>query len=453
MVARYKKHPALLLWQVDNEPVYPPLDYTGSQDFCHCEHSRKAFIAWAKKKYGSLKKINQVWGAKFWTNYFSSYDDIRTPKSGIWDAVSPHIFLDWYRFKTESIKQWVEHLAKIVRKQDKKHKVGTNGFVGICSRVPDHSLIPQNLDWYGLDVYPMGGKMSQRDYAFILDLWRSYTKNSKAEFHITELQGGQNVRWGYPGYVKGPEIKGWVEDALKHGVKSILFHAWRPPIFGAETGGFGILKTDGSSTKRLEVIKKVSSNLRTEHLDHSNTAIAYLRSSEVQAYQEQGPPRGIVGQWEAVRGDIGIMYTLNSTGGAYKAIYKKGQAVDFIFEQDFDSGNLPYKTILMPNAYLLSKKQYNNLKKWIKAGGTLITDARFGLKDENGHLYLKPLLEDLLDITYDHTEPTKDGFIDAINGKTKKQMITKKIGKGKVVYANYSLFLEIFSGKRHRLSV
>ncbi len=459
MVSRYKKHPALLLWQVDNEPVYPPLDYTGSQDFCHCEHSRKAFIAWAKKKYGSLKKINEVWGAKFWTNYFSSYDDIRTPKSGIWDAVSPHIFLDWYRFKTERIKQWVEHLAKIVRKNDKKHKVGTNGFIGICSRVPDHSLIPQNLDWYGLDVYPMGGKMSQRDYAFILDLWRSYTNNSKAEFHITELQGGQNVRWGYPGYVKGPEIKGWVEDALKHGVKSILFHAWRPPIFGAETGGFGILKTDGSSTKRLGVIKSVAAKLALPTIKKSNVAIAYLRSSEVQSYQEQGPPRGIVGQWEAVRSDIGLLYTLNSTGGAYKAIYKPGQAVDFIFEQDLESGNLPYKTILLPNAYLLSKKQYNNLKKWIKAGGTLITDARFGLKDENGHLYLKPLMEDLLGITYEYTEPTKDGFIDSVAAKftlpssKKKQIITKKLGKGKVVYANYSLFLEIFNGKRHKLNI
>ena len=167
-----------------------------------------------------------------------------------------------------------------------------------------------------------------------------------------------------------------------------------------------------------------------------------------------------MGQWEAVRSDIGIMHTLFSIEGAYKAVYPK--PVDFIFEQDLDKGELPYKTILMPNPYLLSMKQYNNLKNWIKDGGTLITEARFGLKDENGHLYPNPLLEDLLGIVYDHTEVTKDGFLDTVknveanfsspkNGglktaATKKKITTKKLCKGKVVYANYSLFLEIKNG-------
>ncbi|MEE8638532.1 MAG: beta-galactosidase, partial [Candidatus Margulisiibacteriota bacterium] len=257
MVARYKKHPALLLWQLDNEPVYPPLDHTTTKDFCHCEHSRKAFIGWAKKKYGSLKKLNKVWGTRFWTTTFSSFEDIQTPKAGMWEAVSPHIFLDWFRFKTESIRDWVNHLAKITRKIDKKHKVGTNGFIGICTRVPDHSLLTDNLDFYGLDIYPKGGRMTKRDLAFILDLWRSFTRGTKAEFHITELQGGQNVRWGAPKYVKGPEIKTWTKIALQHGAQAILYHNWLPPLFGAETGGFGILKADGSETKRLKVIKSI----------------------------------------------------------------------------------------------------------------------------------------------------------------------------------------------------
>ncbi|MFA6549251.1 MAG: beta-galactosidase, partial [Candidatus Margulisiibacteriota bacterium] len=90
LVQRYKNHPALLYWQVDNEPVYPPLDHTTTNDYCHCEHSRQAFITWAKKRYGTLNKINEIWGTKFWTGHLSSFDDIRTPKAGIWEAVSPH---------------------------------------------------------------------------------------------------------------------------------------------------------------------------------------------------------------------------------------------------------------------------------------------------------------------------------------------------------------------------
>src|SRR3989339_35360 len=457
VVARYKRHPALLLWQVDNEPVYPPLDHTTSADFCHCEHSRKAFMEWARKRYGSLKKLNQVWGAKFWTTTFSNWNDIQTPKGGIWEAVSPHIFLDWLRFKTERIRDWVSLLAKEVKRMDPFHKVGTNGFIGICTRTPEHNLVPKDLDWYGLDIYPAGGKMNGQSYEMFLDLWRSFTRNSKAEFHITELQGGQNVRWGNPQYVKGQEIKGWTEAALKHGVQSILYHAWSPHLVGAETAGFGIMKTDGSPTKRLETIKALAKKINSSEkpvmptFRSATTAIAYLRNSEVQTYQEQGPPRGIAGQWEAVRTDIGLMHQMMSAYGAHKVVYKKDRCVDFIFDEDLEAGNLSYKTILLPNPYLLSIKQFNNLTKWVKNGGTLITEGRFGLKDENGHLYQTPLLERLLDVTFEFVEPDPcpKGFFVGLEGKARKQqIITKKIGQGKVVYANFSLFLEIQNGNK-----
>jgi beta-galactosidase len=458
LVSRYKNHPALLFWQLDNEPVYPPLDHTTSNDFCHCPHSRQEFINWAQQKYGTIEKLNKIWGANFWTTSFASFDDIMTPKAGIWEAVSPHIFLDWFRFKSDRIKEWITHLAKITRQIDKQHKVGTNGFVGICTRVPDHSQIADNLDFYGLDVYPQGGRMKELDLAFTYDLWRSFCRATGAEFHITELQGGQNVRWGYPGYVKGPEIKWWTELALVHGAKALLYHNWKPPMFGAETAGFGILASDGSPTKRLRVIEALAKNVAATFRSPKNgglktaatkIAIAYLRGSEIQTYQEQGPPRAIAGQWETVRTDIGLMYSISSISAAYAAAYKKGKPVDFIFERDLDSGKLPYKTILLPNPYLLSKKQYFNLVNWVKNGGTLITEARFGLKDQHCHLYPTPLMNELFGVEYEYTESTTAGFIDGLKNEPKKpQFFTKKFGHGKAVYANFSLFLEIKKGNK-----
>ncbi|MBN2057737.1 MAG: beta-galactosidase [Candidatus Saganbacteria bacterium] len=456
LVQRYRNHPALLYWQVDNEPVYPPLDHTTSNDFCHCEHTRQAFIKWARKRYGTIKHLNEVWGTRFWTCTFSRFEDIRTPKAGIWEAVSPHIFLDWFRFKSERIRDWVTKLARIVKQYDKKHKVGTNGFVGIVTRVPDHSIIGDELDFYGLDIYPKGGRMAQRDLAYMYDIWRSFCRVTNCEFHITELQGGQNVRWGAPEHVEGPEIKGWTELAFKYGAQALLYHNWKPPLFGAETAGFGILKPDGSPTKRLETIKNLAKSVRKLKIENrkSTIGIAYLRSSEVETYQEQGPPRGIAGQWEPVRVEIGLMHTLMSMPGAYQAVYKPNRPVDFIFERDLDIGNLPYRTILMPNPYLLSEEQYVNLKKWVSRGGTLITESRFGQKDQNGHLYPKPLLEDLLGVVHEYTEPTAKGFFDGLKGKGKKPLIIKKkVGKGKVIYANFSLFLEIANGSKKWLNL
>ena len=76
----------------------------------------------------------------------------------------------------------------------------------------------------------------------------------------------------------------------------------------------------------------------------------------------------------------------------------------------------------------------------------MITEARFGLKDENGHLYPNPLMEELFGVVHEYTEPTPRGFFDGLQGQKRPRIITKKIGKGKAIYANFSLFLEIQNG-------
>ena len=140
---------------------------------------------------------------------------------------------------------------------------------------------------------------------------------------------------------------------------------------------------------------------------------------------------------------------MHSAAGAYQLAYEENKPIDFLQERHLNEGKLHYKVILFPNPYLLSEKQYLQLKKFVVAGGTLITDARFGLKDENGHLYPNPLLENLLGVTYDHTEITPHGFLDVLEGRPKKPaLIEKKIGKGRVAYANFSLFLNVKKGER-----
>ena len=60
-----------------------------------------------------------------------------------------------------------------------------------------------------------------------------------------------------------------------------------------------------------------------------------------------------------------------------------------------------------------------------------------------------PLLEDLLGVIYEYTEPKRKGFLDSLKGKVKRsQIIVKKTGKGEVIYANFSIFLEIRNGSK-----
>lgn len=480
LVKRYSKHPALYMWQMDNEPTYAPLDSTTQKDFCHCKATEFAFRDWAKKEYESLAKLNDKWGTKFWTVQFSSFDEITPPRCGMWDAGNPHIFLDWFRFKSIRLKEHLSWMRSLVKNIDSGHKVGTNGFIGICSRVPDHDVLASEMEWYGLDVYPRGNKAGPMDLARMLDLWRSFVSGRDCEFHVTELQGGQNVRWGYPGHVEGKDIRLWTHQTFAHGAKTVLYHAWRTPLFGSETGGFGILKLNGERSERLEKIEQAIKEIDkiSYVIDKTNAtsrvAIAFLRSGEVETFEEQGPPRSISGQWMEVRSDIGLVYGLLSITGAHKALWNYHNPLSFIFERHLEAGKiLPFEAILLPNPYILKDKSAKLLRKFVYDGGVLITEARFGLKNENAHLYEKPLMESLLDIKYDHTEIIDTdmkisamnvkavGFRDIIDANGNNviasfddghpAIIEKKIGKGRVIYAAFSLFLSALNDDNKEL--
>ena len=472
MVSRYKDHPAIASWQVDNEPVYPPLDSTTHEDFCHCDSTREKFVQWAKEKYQTIEQVNHIWGTRFWTNTFSGWEDITTPKCGVWDAGNPHIFMDWYRFKSHSIHNWLLWEKSLVDKIDGKHPVGTNGFLEISPRMLDHDLLCSGLDWYGWDVYPKGRKSTPGEIAQTADWWRSFGNGRKVQFYVTELQAGPNVRWGYPGYVTGQEVRMWTHQLMAHGAKAILYHNWRTPIFGSEAGGFGILNPDGTPTERLDAIKKTGKEVqevaaRLEGYEIvPEYAMVYLRDSDVQTFQEQGPPRIISGQWEQLRESIGLRHSMASLTGAHKILWNRYNPVDFIFQRQLEEGAdlSGYKTVLLPNPYLFEEKWWQTLEKYLKAGGQLITESRFGAKTDMACLHQTPLMEKCLGLKRRHHEMIDEGseplikklkakaygFKDVIDTDQKiiavfedgtPALIELKIGRGRIIYACFSLFL------------
>jgi len=470
LVKRYSKHPALFAWQLDNEPCYPPLDLTWSKDFCHCKNTGKAFAAWAKEKYKTLEELNRSWGTGFWSMGFSSFDDISTPKTGFWDAGNPHIYLDWFRFKSGTLSRWLKWLKGIVKEHDAEHKAGTNSFIGVLDRIPDHDVLAEDMDFYGWDIYPKGTMNLPESLAQHADFWRCVCNGRGADFIVSELQAGPNVRWGSPREPEGKEIRTWTHQFVAHGARGILYHAWRPPLIGSETGGFGLLMADGSKTEKLEKVGKVAKEIKklegilSEHRLMPKVAIGFLKSSEIETYQEQGPPRGAPKGWIQGRPDIGIMHGLDSIAGAHRVLWRYIDPAAFIFERNLNEDTPGYQAILLPNPYVLKEKEMKVLKKYVYDGGILITEARFGLKNEFAHLYQRPLLEKFFDVAYERTEIIDEsveidgipfmayGYRDLVKAREGillsykdgyPALVEKKIGKGKALYATFSLFLSI----------
>lgn len=458
---RYAKHPNLEMWQIDNEPAYPPLDLPSNKDWCHCKFTRAAFCEWSRKRYKKIDALNQAWGTSFWSGAFNDFEQIVPPKAGMWQGGNPHIYLDWYRFKSEQLSDWLKLLKKTVRKYDKKHKVGINSFTNIPNRIPDHEVLSQEMDWFGWDIYPAATQNTDESLSQIADYWRSICKRNNCEFIVGELQAGPTVRWGDPALVKGEEIKKWAKIIAERGATTILFHNLRPPLFGCETGGYGLLDNDGKETDRSRAVREIITAVGTEQcsVPTASIAIFYSKSSEVQTFQEEGWQRGAPPGWFSGRGELGLLFGLNSLAGAYKLAYPN--KADFIFEKQLEEEIPKQKILLLANPYLLSEKHFENIKKYVEAGGIAVIDSRPGLKDEMGRLLPKSRFENLVKLSYKATEIISDkipiaklkarvdGFrdlVDTTDGILAKYsdgfpaIIEKNIGKGKAIYATFSLF-------------
>ncbi|OGC03794.1 hypothetical protein A2276_08070 [candidate division WOR-1 bacterium RIFOXYA12_FULL_43_27] len=461
IAARYAKHPAIDMWQIDNEPAYPPLDLSDNKDWCHCEATKKAFVAWAKNKYKNIKALNEAWGTEFWSGNFNNFEEISTPKVGMWNGGNPHIYLDWYRFKSEQLSGWLKLLKKTIRKYDNKHKVGTNSFTNIPNRIPDHEILSEEMDWFGWDIYPTATQNTDESLAQIADYWRSICERNGCEFIVGELQAGPTVRWGDPALVNPEDIKKWVKIIGERGATTIIFHNLRPPLYGCETGGYGLLDNDGKETERSRAVREIIKEIGKsgDQQIGERMGIFYSKSSEIETFQEEGWQRGAPNGWYSGRGELGLLFGLNSLAGAYKLVYPN--RADFIFEKQLEEEVPNCKVLLLANPYLLSEKQFENIKKFVNQGGILVSDSRLRLKDERGHLLPYPGAKDWVKFLYIATEiitakvglaklrAKPEGFRDLVDtdaGILAKYndgfpaIIEKNIGKGKVIYSTFSLF-------------
>ena len=72
MAERYRNHPALALWHVDNElGCHVPHDYS--------DDAAQGFRRWLERRYDTVDALNAAWGTAFWSQRFSAFDEVFPP--------------------------------------------------------------------------------------------------------------------------------------------------------------------------------------------------------------------------------------------------------------------------------------------------------------------------------------------------------------------------------------
>ena len=102
VLARYADHPAVIGYQVDNEP--------GMLLF-HNRGSFQRFVRRLKAKYGDVDTLNREWGLTYWSHRLSDWSDLWTP-----DGNSlPQYDLAWRRYQADLTTEFIAWQAGIVR--------------------------------------------------------------------------------------------------------------------------------------------------------------------------------------------------------------------------------------------------------------------------------------------------------------------------------------------------
>src|SRR5262249_30243356 len=95
LAERYRYHPALKLWHVNNE-------YGCHISACYCDICAEAFRVWLQERYQSLDVLNEQWGTTFWSQHYSAWEDIFPPRLTP-TFHNPGQILDYWRFMSDSL--------------------------------------------------------------------------------------------------------------------------------------------------------------------------------------------------------------------------------------------------------------------------------------------------------------------------------------------------------------
>ncbi len=378
LAAHVKDHPAMLAIDVWNEPHLEPMfDYRADM-LCYCSHSREQFRLWLKNKYHTLYEVNCVW---FRT--YTAWEQIDPPpRIGTWTDM-----MDWRLFWLDNIRRWMRLRVAAAKRGApnlpvQSHVaysgyVGTSGNGGLANELGDEFLLSREVDVFGLTCFPKW--LMRRDALFnhfLNNLIVAEASRGKP-FYQVELQGGGGKAGLLGGEVPDEfDIRMWNYLSIVTGSKGVIYWQYAPEPAGVESPGFGLTGLKGENTPRSLEAGRCAKALNTKLLAKarpikSQNAVYLSRVTSVWFY---GTDRQEALYAQAIH-------------GMCKAAYLRGIPFGFVHQDNlhtaFEEG---VRTLMLPMPMTLSAQETDQLEAFIRAGGTVVTEAFAGLYDQTGLL-------------------------------------------------------------------
>lgn len=386
MAERYAEHPALVLWHVSNE--------LGCHNaHCYCDVSAAAFRRWLEQRYGDLEALNHAWSTTFWSQRYSSWDEVIPPRATT-AVPNPTQWLDFRRFSSDELLG--QHLAEraVLAEVCPDVPVTTNFMVTSHIDALDYHRWVPSQDVVSQDHY-LDGRLDRphRELALCSDWVRGL---AGAPWILME-HSTSAVNWQPRNYPKRPgQLR---RNALQHvarGADSVGFFQWRASVGGAEKYHSAMLPHAGTDTRLWREVVELGELLgRLGEVAGTPTEahVALLLDAE--------------SRWAVTRDSLPTsdLDYLDRALAFHRALTDLGVTCDVRHPADDLDG---YSVVVAPTLHLLDPDEAERLAAFVDGGGHLVVTYFSGIagRDDRIHLGGYPgVLRDLLGVVAEELVP------------------------------------------------
>ncbi|MFJ9709155.1 beta-galactosidase [Streptomyces sp. NPDC101234] len=432
VVARYADHPAVVGFQVDNEP---------GNELLHNKGVFERFVDHLREKYGDVETLNREWGLVYWSHRLSTWADLWTPDGN----AQPQYDVAWREFQARQVTEFIGWQADIVREYARPEQFVTTCISYTRPAVEDDELTDR------LDIAAGNPYYDMQDGLLLPDptpeaheqqwkttgLWALHRtadwmySSRQAPFLVTETNAGSI---GFP-WDNRPAYDGqWRQAAwalVGRGARMIEYWHWQTLHFGAETYWGGILPHTGRPGRAYAELARLGGEFETAGAlvaglePDADVTMVYSTPSKwlMQKYPPLAKPDG--------EPDPAAYHRIFDP--FYRGAFDAGRQVRIVHARQLHDptgereGLAPeeavrrHPVLVVPALYLAADTTLDWLASYAHAGGHLVLGPRTGYADQEARARTEPApgrLTDAAGVSYDEFSnlvrevPVRSGTLD-----------------------------------------
>lgn len=381
MVTAFADHPAVVGYQLDNEPGVLIL---------HNETVFTGFRDWLADRFSGVEEINERWGLTYWSHRLSDWEDLWRPDGN----AQPQYDLAWRLYQSELVADFIGWQAGIVRELAREDQWLTT-CIAYDRVAADDLQIAAEIDiCSGNAYYRMQDGLAHpapaRPQSWMTDgTWSVFGQadrmfgSKRSPYLVTETNAGAinfaNV--SEPGWDGQWRQAAWAQIA--RGARLIEYWHWHTNHYGTETHWVGVLPHDQQPGRVYANIAALGAEIRaigdrvaatTPDADIAfvfSTPSKYALAFEP-VFPDEGPgshSRGYQRIFEAF----------------YKGAFDAGLQAHILHDRALPSGAelaAQYPVLVVPGLYSAADGVLATLRDYVAAGGHLVLGPRTGYADQ-----------------------------------------------------------------------